>query len=276
MYGRTRKEARERLDGAKSGIGAEGSAAADQTTVGEYLQKWITNDVPGRVGSRTLPSYEQKVRHLRRLLGSVQLRELTPIHVEDALVQLVREGRGPGGVRGIKAVLNIALNRAMREGRVSRNAAALASAPSMPRRRPTPFRQEEVRAIRRATGEHRLVPFFFVGLTLGLRQGEAAGLRWGDVDLDAGTLVVEWQVQRAGTGADFVRPKTDDSRATLELTPRQVRTLRAHRRVDREGAPRGRKRMARPRPGVPERDGTPARSQQPATVLPGSVRPSGC
>lgn len=35
-----------------------------------------------------------------------------------------------------------------------------------------------------------------VCLTAGLRQGEALGLRWGDVDLEAGTLRVERQLQR--------------------------------------------------------------------------------
>jgi integrase len=35
-----------------------------------------------------------------------------------------------------------------------------------------------------------------VALALGLRQGEALGLRWQYVDLDAGTLAVRWQLQR--------------------------------------------------------------------------------
>jgi len=35
-----------------------------------------------------------------------------------------------------------------------------------------------------------------VALALELRQGEALGLRWQYVDLDAGTLTVRWQLQR--------------------------------------------------------------------------------
>ncbi|MDM4784684.1 tyrosine-type recombinase/integrase [Micromonospora sp. b486] len=35
-----------------------------------------------------------------------------------------------------------------------------------------------------------------VALALGLRQGEALGLRWSDVDLDAGTLIVRRGRQR--------------------------------------------------------------------------------
>jgi integrase len=35
-----------------------------------------------------------------------------------------------------------------------------------------------------------------VALALGLRQGEALGLRWADVDLDAATITIRWQLQR--------------------------------------------------------------------------------
>src|SRR5262249_57612348 len=35
-----------------------------------------------------------------------------------------------------------------------------------------------------------------VALALGLRQGEALGLRWRHVDLDAGILTIRWQLQR--------------------------------------------------------------------------------
>lgn len=35
-----------------------------------------------------------------------------------------------------------------------------------------------------------------VALALGLRQGEALGLRWRYIDLEAGLLTVRWQLQR--------------------------------------------------------------------------------
>jgi len=35
-----------------------------------------------------------------------------------------------------------------------------------------------------------------VALALGLRQGEALGLRWRHIDLDTGTLTIRWQLQR--------------------------------------------------------------------------------
>src|SRR5260370_39007066 len=45
---------------------------------------------------------------------------------------------------------------------------------------------------------HRLYALFHVGALRGLRRGEAAGLRWVDLDLDAGTLTATGQPQQLG------------------------------------------------------------------------------
>jgi len=44
----------------------------------------------------------------------------------------------------------------------------------------------------------RLYGFFHLVALRGLRRGEAAGLRWSDLDLDAGTLTVSGQLQQLG------------------------------------------------------------------------------
>ena len=61
------------------------------------------------------------------------------------------------------------------------------------------------------------------------------GLRWSDVDLDAGTLRVNRQVQRmrGGGGLVFSEPK-NASRRTLELPHRALEALRSHRKEQAE------------------------------------------
>ena len=69
----------------------------------------------------------------------------------------------------------------------------------------------------------------------GLRQGEALGLKWGDVDLDAGTLRVNRQLQRVRHDGDksgslvFSEPKNASHRK-VRLPLRAVRALREHRK----------------------------------------------
>jgi integrase len=60
-------------------------------------------------------------------------------------------------------------------------------------------------------------------------MGEALGLKWSDMDLDAGTLRVNRQLQRLreGGGLVFCKPK-NASRRTVELPQRAVEALRSH------------------------------------------------
>ncbi len=145
---------------------------------------WIADHVPGRVGARTLPSYAQKVSHITRLLGHVPLTKLTSTQVETAFNQLVREGHSPGGVRAIRAVFRTAMRQAERKGMVARNVVTLADGPKVRRRDKDPLTVDEVKAIRSKMNDDRLMPLFFVGFALGLREHEAFGLRWADVDLE--------------------------------------------------------------------------------------------
>ncbi len=74
-----------------------------------------------------------------------------------------------------------------------------------------------------------------VAFALGLRQGEALGLPWSAVDLDAGTLTVRQALQRqAGAGLVFVEPKSRAGRRTISLPRPLVDALRTHRAAQLE------------------------------------------
>ena len=64
----------------------------------------------------------------------------------------------------------------------------------------TPLDAEQGRRFLHAAREDRFEALYVLSLTTGLRMGEALGLRWSDIDLDAGTLRVNRQVQRMRGG----------------------------------------------------------------------------
>lgn len=67
-------------------------------------------------------------------------------------------------------------------------------------------------------------------VTTGLRRGEILGLRWRDVDLEAGTLTVNQSLEYAcGKGTGFKEPKTRKSRRTIRLPLLAIEALRRHR-----------------------------------------------
>ena len=117
-------------------------------------------------------------------------------------------------------VLRIALNRAVRWGLVARNVAALVDAPRVPRRQVPVLTREQAQLFIEAVREDRLGALYTVALSLGLRQGEALGLRWADVDLDSRTLTVGAALQRVpGRGLVLVEPKTKTSQRKIPLPP---------------------------------------------------------
>lgn len=69
-----------------------------------------------------------------------------------------------------------------------------------------------------------------MALALGLRQGEALGLLWRDVDLEHGTLFVRRALQRQkGVGLVLVEPKSRAGRRTIPLPGALLGALRDHR-----------------------------------------------
>jgi integrase len=71
-------------------------------------------------------------------------------------------------------------------------------------------------------------PYLLVAL-LGLRRGEVAGLRWCDVDLDGGVLMVSHQVQDHNGRTVVCPPKTDSSVRAVALDHISMGVLRRFR-----------------------------------------------
>lgn len=64
---------------------------------------------------------------------------------------------------------------------------------------------------------------------MGLRQGEALGLTWRDIDLETGYLRVNRQLQRIDGRFELVEPKTARSRRTIVMPASITAALKNHR-----------------------------------------------
>ncbi len=93
-----------------------------------------------------------------------------------------------------------------------------------------------------AAQDHRLYALFYCMITLGLRRGETLGLRWKDVDLEAGTLRVEQALVMVGSKPTFSKPKTLNSTRSIHLPSDVVvvlrgwKALQSRERADLDGA----------------------------------------
>jgi integrase len=94
------------------------------------------------------------------------------------------------------ATLSAALTRAMREELLVRNVARLVELPEWQRGTVRPWSADEARRFLTASRPDPLYPAFVMLILYGLRRGESLGLRWEDIDFDAGTIQVRRQLQR--------------------------------------------------------------------------------
>jgi integrase len=81
-----------------------------------------------------------------------------------------------------------------------------------------------------ASSEDRNHALWVLLATTGMRRGEALGLRWQDVDLDAGRLRVVQTVLSINGKIAVSEPKTARGRRPIALDPATVAVLREHRR----------------------------------------------
>ena len=140
---------------------------------------------------------------------------------------------GPSTVRRVHATLRSALSDAKRRRLVSYNAAvdvALPKAARPTRPKVQPWEPAELgRFLDHAAGD-RLGVLFEVMAASGLRRGEACGLRWADVDLERGRLVVRQQVVVIGHELMTGPPKTASGDArVVDLDDGTVGALLGHR-----------------------------------------------
>jgi integrase len=204
----------------------------------EFLNQWLTQVVKSRVRKWTYTGYEVIVRrHINPRLGKVRLEKLTPAQVQGLLNEKLEAGLAPRTVRYVRQVLRTALGEAQRWGLVARNVADVVDGPRVERNEVEPMRPEEARRFLASVRGDRLEALYAVVLAVGLRQGEALGLRWQDVDLEKGTIRVVNQLQRVNGQLRVVPVKTARGRRSLLLPVSTIGILEEHwqRQVTEKG-----------------------------------------
>lgn len=126
-------------------------------------------------------------------------------------------------------VLSSALDDAMREGLVARNVARLVKRPGVSHHEMASWTPEQAGRFREHVRNDRLAACWLLTLA-GLRRSEILGLRWSDVDFEAGTVsVAQGRVVVAGSGTMTGDPKSKRSRRALPMPEDVLAALKAFR-----------------------------------------------
>ncbi|MDQ3701517.1 MAG: site-specific integrase, partial [Chloroflexota bacterium] len=233
VYAKTRAECQAKLDGLKTSVRSGPLPADPGLTFGDFLERWLRDSVRPSVRPRTYESYRQQAdSHLLPALGRYRLAKLGPDVLQGYYAAKLLKGLSSTTVKYHHAIIHRALKQAVRWRLAPSNAAEAVDPPRARRDEMRFLTPGEVAALlqtARAAAD-RLAALWTLAVYSGARQGELLGLRWSDVDLEAGTLSISRALIRVqgGTGV-FAEPKTASSLRTVTLDPDAVAGLRDHR-----------------------------------------------
>jgi integrase len=170
--------------------------------------------------------------HIVPALGTVELQRLSPAQLNAFYRHLLtkggKEGRGLAS-KTVHNVLHRALKDAVRWGLLVRNVADAADPPKGKSAEMRVWSPDQLRVFLEWVREDDLYAAWLLVTTTGMRRGELAGLRWADVDLDAGRLSVRQPRVVVANVPQPSEPKTARGRRSLALDPVTVAALRKHR-----------------------------------------------
>ncbi len=234
---RTKREAEQARTKLLSDLDASTYVEPNKLTLGDFLERQWLPAIRTVIRPTTHAMYETNVRaHLVPSLGAIQLRALTPARLNAFYAELLTAGRrdGKGGlsrrtVRILHVILHRALRDAVRWGLLERNVANLSDPPVAKSPEAAVWSPEQVRAFLAEHKGDRLSALWRLVAATGMRRGEILGLRWRDLDLDAGQLRIAQTLVVVNYEPTFSEPKTDAGRRTISIDPATVVALRSHR-----------------------------------------------
>jgi integrase len=198
--------------------------------------RWLKGPAKKNVRPSTYARYEQCARlHLIPMLGRIKLKKLSAVHLEALYDRKTEEGLSAHTVNYVHTIASKALGYAVAKGLLRQNVASLAEAPRPKSPEMRYLTKEQAGAFLKAATGDRLEALYVLALATGLRRSEILGLKWEDVDLDAGVLEVRrgLTVSPSG-GVQIDDPKRFASRRSIDLGDRTIATLKAHRKRQKE------------------------------------------
>lgn len=235
LYARTRPDVIEKRDEAMGRVRQGLTVRPSKLTVGEQLASWL-DERRGKVKPGTWVVYEVIIRGHLRSLRNIPLARLTPADVRRLVREREAEGCAPATIRQTLTILRMALDVAVSDGLIARNAGRGVRGPRIARRELEVYQDNEPRRLIEAAQDDALGPLWLLMLGTALRLGEALALRWQDVDLGAGEVSVagtlrpiDKRFRGAGPRLRRDEPKTEESAQTVQMPAFAVQAMLAHR-----------------------------------------------
>lgn len=222
-------------------------------TVSEWLDIWWetyctekTMEPSTRRGYRIFIDH-----HLKETMGKTLLADLRPHHVRKMLATLAEKKKPakdkesaktykPSTINQIYVCFRAAMNQAVADDLIRKSPCLKISAPEIPHKKPVYCSAEQVQAVIREMADSKFFMPIYLCIMLGLRRGEALGLKWEDVDGDIIHIRKQVAADSSFAGKKATRQvaykdtKTKRSVRDLPIPPDLKTALSRHRKRQAE------------------------------------------
>jgi integrase len=186
-------------------------------TVRQWLLHWYEEIAAPSVRYKTQTYYRTAIdKYLVSGIGAHKLDRLESEHIERLYGRLRKGGAKPSTLLQIHRTLRASLNEAERRDRIIKNHIKVVRSPRTETTEIEPLTVNDAQAILAAAHHRRNGVRWAMALALGLRQGEALGLKWSDI-------TTEWHHDCPETNQCEKKPEDCPQRvATGALTVRRA------------------------------------------------------
>lgn len=229
VYAMSEAEVTKKLRGALHEIDSGAWREPSKMVMSEWLEIWLS-DYQSHTTGRTIETYRCIVRkHFIPTFGMVKVGKMSQMHVRRMVADLQRDGRSASTIRHSCAILGSAMRCAVEAGLAKSNPI---EGIKLPRKTKTKFEvvdREQIPAFVEAAENTPYPNELLFMLYTGVRVGEARGLKWDDVDMDAGTAHIQRQLNAVTHGDRFTPPKDGENRE-IHLPAEAVEVLKHQRK----------------------------------------------
>ena len=228
----SRKKAKLKLESMPNILAKRSALPTARLTIGTFLLSWLEEEHKHNIAHSTYKRYRALlVHHIEPVIGNLELQKTTPSDISKVISSMREAGQSPRSQQQARALLSVGLGEAENKGYIALNPVKKVRIPINRGREIEPLAIEEVKRLLETYEGTYLSARLHIALLAGLRQGEALGLRWQDIDFDSATLEVRNQVQKIDGRLQLTGLKTDRSRRFIALTGGSVESLKQHRQI---------------------------------------------
>ncbi len=192
-------------------------------TVGALIDRYLAEEMPMRVRGDTASTYRGLLENwIRPKWGTEFIQKVKTLAIENWLKSIPRSANTKAHIRNL---MHLLFNCAIRWEMNDKNPVELVRQSTKRRRVPRVLTPEEFKGLLAELQEPCRTMVLIAG-SLGLRISEILGLRWGDIEWEKLTVLI----QRSVVAGKVYETKTEASRKPMPIDPQIAETLLTFRR----------------------------------------------